>query len=290
MSIIKQFINILAEPLSHIFNLSFTSGIFPDDMKIARVLPLFKAGDRAIFTNYRPVSSLPGFSKFLKKVMYNRLMAYLEKCMILRDNQYGFRKNHSTSLALVDLFDKISSAIDRKETSVGIFLDLSKAFDTVNHNILFDKLEHYGIPLQWIKSYLTNRLQFVHFNDHCPTPKSITCGVPPESILGPLFLLFYINDICNVSQLAETILFADDTNIFFSHKDPQHVIDSLNNELKCLIGFRLINFRLTWKNRNLWSPNLDKKSTVLIYNYLSIMNVLNKLMKLCFWELFWMKT
>ena len=105
--------------------------------------------------------------------MYNRLMAYLEKFMILRDNQYGFRKNHSTSLALVDLYDKISSAIDRKEISVGIFLDLSKAFDTVNHNILFDKLEHYGIrglPLQWIKSYLTNRLQFVQFNDHCSTP------------------------------------------------------------------------------------------------------------------------
>ena len=170
MSIIKQFINILAEPLSHIFNLSFTSGIFPDDMKIACVIPLFKAGDRAIFSNYRPVSILPGFPKFLEKVMYNRLMAYLEKFMILRDNQYGFRKNHSISLALVDLYDKILSAIDRKETSVGIFLDLSKAFDTVNHNILFDKLEHFGIqglPLQWIKSYLTNRLQFVQFNYHC---------------------------------------------------------------------------------------------------------------------------
>ena len=98
MSIIKQFINILAEPLSHIFNLSFTSGIFPDDMKIVRVIPLFKAGDRAIFSNYRPVSILPCFSKFLEKVIYNRLMAYLEKFMILCDNQYGFRKNHSTLL------------------------------------------------------------------------------------------------------------------------------------------------------------------------------------------------
>ena len=107
----------------------------------------------------------------------------------------------------------------------------------MNHNILFDKLEHYGIrglPLQWMKSYLTNRLQFVQFNDHCSTPKTITYGVPQGSILGPLFFLLYISDICNVSQSVETILFADDTNIFFSHKDPQHVIDSLNNELKKL--------------------------------------------------------
>ena len=114
----------------------------------------------------------------------------------------------------------------------------------MNHNILFDKLEHYGIrglPLQWMKSYLTNRLQFVQFNDHCSTPKMINCGVPQGSILGPLFFLLYINDICNVSQSVETILFADDTNIFFSHKDPEHVIDSLNNELKKLSDWFQVN-------------------------------------------------
>ena len=144
-TITKQSINIVAEPLSDIFNLSFASDIFSDDMKIARVIPLFKAGDRAIFSNYRPIPILPCFSKLLEKVMYNRLMAYLDKFMILCVNQYGFRKNHSTSLALIDLYDKISGAIDRNETSIGIFLDLSKAFDTMNHNILLDKLEHYRI-------------------------------------------------------------------------------------------------------------------------------------------------
>ena len=252
MSIIKQFINIIAEPLSHILNLSIASGIVPDDMKIACVIPLFKAGDRAIFSNYRPVSILPCFSKFLERAMYNRLLAYLDKFKILYDNQYGFRKNHSTSLALIDLYDKISDAIDRKETSVGIFLDLSKAFDTVNHEILFDKLEHYGIrglPLQWIKSYFTNRTQFVQFNEHRSSPSAVCCGVPQGSILGPLFFLLYINDICNVSQLVETILFADDTNIFFSHKDPQYVIDSLNNELEKLSD---------WFQANKLSLNTEK--------------------------------
>ena len=192
------------------------------------------------------------FQSFLKGLCIIVYLAYLDKFKILYDNQYGFRKNHSTSLALIDLYDKISDAIDRKETSVGIFLDLSKAFDTVNHEILFDKLEHYGIrglPLQWIKSYFTNRTQFVQFNEHRSSPSAVCCGVPQGSILGPLFFLLYINDICNVSQLVETILFADDTNIFFSHKDPQYVIDSLNNELEKLSD---------WFQANKLSLNTEK--------------------------------
>ena len=134
-------------------------------MKIARVILLFKSGDQEVFTNYRPVSILPCFSKFLEKVIYNRLLnyIYLTNLGIFCNTQYGFRKGHSTSLALVDLYDKISSAIDRKEHSVGIFLDLSKAFDTVNHNILLDKLSYYGIrglSLDLVKSYLLDRKKF----------------------------------------------------------------------------------------------------------------------------------
>ena len=132
-------------------------------MKIARVIPLFKAGDRSLFTNYRPISILPSFSKFLEKVVYNRLYNYLSKLEILCD-QFGFRKNHSTSLALIDLFGKIFLALDRNEHAVNVFLDFSKTFDTVDHNVLLDKLEHYGIrgvALDWVRSYLSNRLQFV---------------------------------------------------------------------------------------------------------------------------------
>ena len=158
-------------------------------------------------------------------------MEYFNKYNILSDKQYGFRKNHSTSLALVDLYDKISNAIDQKEIAVGIFLDLSKAFDTVNHRILFDKLKHYGIrglAFEWVKSSFSNRLQFVQFNDCFSALKNITCGVPRGSILGPLFVLLYINDIANVSKVANLILFADDTRIFFSHND----LNYLNNVLK----------------------------------------------------------
>ena len=131
-------------------------------MRIARVVPLFKTGDRSLFTNYRPVSILPTFSKFLEKVVNSHFYNYLCKLEILCDNQFGFRKNHSTSLALIDLYDKVPLALDCKEHTVGILLDLSAAFDTVDHNILLDKLEHYGIrdvALDWVRSYLSNRLQ-----------------------------------------------------------------------------------------------------------------------------------
>ena len=135
----------ICRPLTHFINLSIISGVFPDQLKIARVIPLFKSGDKSIFNNYRPVSVLPAFSKILEKVIYNRLLDYLNKHKILSDNQFGFRKHHSTEYALTLLYDKISSAIDNNELTVGIFIDLSKAFDTVNHQILLDKLSHYGI-------------------------------------------------------------------------------------------------------------------------------------------------
>ena len=183
-------------------------------------------------------------------------MSYLDRFKILCDNQYGFRKNHSTSLALIDLYDKISDAIDNNETSVGIFLDLSKAFDTVNHDILFDKLEYYGIrglPLRWIKNYFSNRFQFVQYNEYYSSYKMVCCGVPQGSILSPLFFLLYINDICNVSQLIEIVLFADDTNIFFSHKEPQYVINILNREMKKLSD---------WFQANKLSLNVKKSKFI----------------------------
>ena len=254
VSIVKESIGIISEPLTHIINLSIQSGIVPDRMKIARVIPVFKSGDSSLLTNYRPVSVLPVFSKLLEKVVYNRILKYLDKHGILFKNQYGFRKCHSTSFVLLHLFEKISSIIDRREHTVGIFLDLSKAFDTVNFDILFDKLEHYGIrgiALNWI----SRRSQFVQFKEHCSNYYSIKCGVPQGSILGPLLFLLYINDLSNVSNILDIILFVDDTNIFFSHRDQNYLVKTINSEMNKLTE---------WFKCNKLSLNA-KKSSFMIF-------------------------
>ena len=274
MSLIKESIQLISEPLAHIINLSIAHGIVPDQMKIARVIPLFKADDQSLSTNYRPVSVLPSFSKFLERIIYNRLNDYLTNLNVLCDELYGFRKNHSPTLALIDLYDKISSALDRGDIAVGIFLDLSKAFDTVNHNILFDKLEHYGIrglALKWVKSYFSNRLQFVDFNGHVSSRFNISCGVPQGSILGPLFFLLYINDIVNASTALQLILFADDTNVFLSGKDPDYLVNQLNIELnKLSVWFRVNKLSLNLKKTKLivFNPNQKRRS----YNFQILIN------------------
>jgi hypothetical protein len=164
VDIMKLAINHTASILSKIVNKSFTEGKVPNLLKIAKVSPVFKSGDKSIISNYRPISVLPSFSKIFEKLVYNRLMNYLNKYFVLSKNQYGFRSNYSTSLAILEMVDKISEAIDNKYYSLGIFIDLSKAFDTLNHDIMLGKLEYYGIrgqALSWFKSYLKNRSQYV---------------------------------------------------------------------------------------------------------------------------------
>ena len=180
----------IVTPLQHIFNTSLQKGIFPDSMKKARVIPLFKSGDVKEFSNYRPVSLLP---QFLERVFHKRLMYFLDKNNVLYRSQYGFRKNMSTSLAILELVEEITNAIDDRKSTVGVFIDLKKAFETVDHNILIKKLKHYGIrglANKWVSSYLENRNQYVFISDADSECMKISCGVPQGSILGPsLFIL-----------------------------------------------------------------------------------------------------
>ena len=162
------------------------------------------------------------------------MIEFAEQYNILHRCQFGFRKNYSTSHVLIHLINRISLAIDPRETTVGVFLDLSKAFDTLDHQILFTKLEHYGIrdvALQWIKSYFSRRQQFVQINQTCSSMQTVKCGVPQGSILGPWFFILYINDLPKASKLTGRLLFPDDKSILFSHSNPNYLENVLNNEL-----------------------------------------------------------
>ena len=233
------------------------TGIFPDALKIAKICPVFKSGEKTRFENYRPISVLSSFSKFFEKVIFNRLLSYLNSNDILIKNQYGFRKNHSTSMPLIEMYEKISTAIDKCEFPIGIFIDLSKAFDTLDHKILLQKLKHYGIrgvALKLFESYLSNRKQCVVLNNYTSSTKNISFGVPQGSILGPLLFILYVNDITNCSKYLHFILFADDTNLFYSCSDINVLFQTVNAELAKLAK---------WFRANKLSLNVEKTNYIL---------------------------
>ncbi len=248
----------LSPNLTKIFNISLRTGKFPGKLKFAKVIPVFKADSKLEAGNYRPISLLPIIGKVFERLVYNRLYSFISKFNILTSKQFGFQKGKSTEHALVELQSKIINAYENKLNSCSIFLDFAKAFDTVNHSILLDKLYHYGIrgPLHdWFKSYLSNRQQCVEVNGHVSEFQVVRHGVPQGSILGPLLFLIYINDIVTTSPKIDFLLFADDTSIFLADKSLKSLESTLNEELSSVSN---------WLKANKLSLNI-KKSNILVF-------------------------
>ena len=257
LKILNSFISPL---LAILINESFSTGIFPDKLKIAKVIALHKKGASDNPSNYRPISLLSIFSKIFEKIMHKRLYDFLELNEVLHPLQFGFRRKHSTSHTLISMTEKIRNTIDNGNYGCGIFIDLKKAFDTVNHSILLKKLDHYGIrgiPLKWFVSYLSYRKQYVSVNGHISDELVITHGVPQGSVLGPLLFLLFINDLPGVSKFLTFYLFADDTNIYYESSDLLNIQKIVNRELRKVRG---------WLEANRLALNIDKTNFVIFHS------------------------
>ena len=220
LKIIKQNI---CYPLKEIINISFATGTYPDKLKMAKVIPVYKnKGDQLLVSNYRPISLLSKINKIFEKLVYSRLYSFLNLHNCIYEFNYNLvsvliTQNH----ALFSLTEEIRKALDSNNFACGIFIDLQKAFDTVDHQILLRKLEHYGIrgiANDWFKSYLLNRQQFVSINGFDSKKQKIKLGVPQGSVLGPLLFLIYINDLHQSVKFSTTRHFADDTNLLIIDK------------------------------------------------------------------------
>ena len=240
--------------LNRKFYVSKRKGVFPGDLKFPKVTPIYKAGDSSDIINYRPISVLPWFSKILESLMYNGLYKYLKKNNILYEKQVGFQNGYFTNDAIIPLVDKIFYFFKKEQFTLGVFIDLSKAFDTVDYSILLKKLKLYGIILHGLKvTYLSDRKQYIEIGEYSKTDlKYGICGVPQGCIPGLLLFLVYVNNLPNASCLLNPIMFADDTNLFFNHKDIKHLFTVVNNEL---ISIK------SWFTTNKLSLNVEKQNT-----------------------------
>ena len=259
----KKFSNYFASELCKIINLSFSTGKFPDLLKIAITIPIFKKGDKNLISNFRPISLLPFISKVFEKCMHTRLLNFLNYNNLLSANQFGFLKNKSTEDAVLKIVEHLYDTLNKKMSAINIFVDYKKAFDTIDHVILARKLEAYGIrglPLRLFVDYLKNRKQIVKINNVYSSVGDLKLGVPQGSILGPLLFLIYINDLPNISSSYQTLLFADDTTLSFRGSNFVELCNFCNREL--------VKFN-SWSTANKLSISLEKTC----YNVVSNLSI-----------------
>ena len=256
-NLLKEHKHIFSTILATLINKSFSDGTFPDLLKLANVIPIYKKKEKLLCSNYRPISLLSNISKIYEKVFHSRLYQFFEENNMFYDLQFGFRKKHSTDHALLSITENIKSKIDNRNLTCGIFIDLEKAFDTVNHRILLKKLEYYGIKgtaNHWLCDYLTGRKQRVKIDNTFSDYQGITCGVPQGSILGPLLFLIYINDMHKAAKFCTLYHFADDTNLICSDKNAKLLRKNVNSDLRLVFQ---------WLCANRLSINVDKTEFII---------------------------
>jgi hypothetical protein len=246
---VKEIKDSILNPLCAIINQMLITGVFPDKLKIAKIVPVYKKDDKTIVGNYRPISVLPAVSKVFEKVILMQLNDHFKSLNLMNCSQYGFRENHSTEFAAMENIDIIVDNIEKRKIPLNIFLDLSKAFDTLDHSILLCKLQYYGITgnaFRLCKSYLTNRQQYVEYNGYISELLTIKTGVPQGSILGPIFFLIYINDFDRSTNMFKFIMYADDTTLSaclssINTSEISAAEQTLNNELKSVSNWLKVN-------------------------------------------------